>query len=73
MSISYRKLFSLMQDRGIKKSNLRKDYHINPKVINRLVYNRSVTTNSIMRLCEILDCQPGDIMEYIKAPTEPAA
>ena len=66
MSISYRKLFSLMQERGIKKSNLRNDYHINPKVINRLVHDRSVTTSSIIRLCEILDCQPGDIMEYVE-------
>lgn len=66
MGISYKKLFDLMQERGIKKSDLRNDYHINHKVVNRLVHDRSVTTNSIIRLCEILDCQPGDIMEYIK-------
>lgn len=73
MSISYKKLFDLMKERGIRKANLRYDYHINHKVINRLVHDQSVTTNSIMRLCEILDCQPGDIMEYIKEPVEPAA
>lgn len=73
MSISYKKLFKLMQDRGIKKANLRNDYHINHKVISSLVHDRSVTVSSIMRLCEILDCQPGDIMEYIRESTTPAA
>ena len=64
--ISYQKLFDLMKERGLKKSNLRNDYHINHKVIASLVNNRSVTTASIARLCEIFDCQPGSIMEYIK-------
>lgn len=65
MSVSYQKLFKLMQNKGLKKANLRNDYGINYKVIRRLVHNQSVTTTSIIRLCEILDCQPGDIMAYI--------
>jgi len=73
MSISYKKLFDLMKERGVKKANLRNDYNINHKVISRLVHNQSVTTNSIIRLCEIMNCQPGDIMEYIKESAEPAA
>lgn len=68
MSISYKKLFTLMDERGVKKAHLRNDYHINHKVISSLVHDRSVTVSSIMRLCEILDCQPGEIMEYIKEP-----
>ena len=68
MSISYKKLFNLMEERGIKKAHLRNNHHINSKVINRLTHDRSVTVTSIMQLCEIFDCQPGDIMEYIKEP-----
>jgi len=32
-------------------------------VVDRLVKNKNVNTSTIVRLCEILDCQPNDIME----------
>lgn len=66
MPVSYKKLFSKMQEKGIKKIDLRTKYKINPKTVDSLVNNRSVTVDTIIQLCEILDCQPGDLMEYIK-------
>lgn len=66
MPVSYQKLFLKMQDKGIKKIDLRTKYKINPKTVDSLVNNRSVTVDTIIQLCEILDCQPGDLMEYVK-------
>lgn len=66
MSVSYGKLFALMEEKGLKKVDLRKTYKLNPKTVDSLVNNRSVTVDTIMLLCEILDCQPGDLMEYVK-------
>ena len=63
-TISYNKLFHLMKDRSIKKVDLRK-YGFSPTIVNRLVTNSNVNVSTIIRLCEIIDCQPGDIMEYI--------
>ena len=63
--VSYQKLFVLMKIKGIKKIDLRNKYGINPKTVDSLVNNRSVTVDTIMQLCKILDCQPGDLMEYI--------
>ena len=63
MPISYRKLFTLMEQKGIKKFDLRK-MGLSPTIVDRFVKNGDVNTSTIMRLCEILDCQPGDIMEY---------
>ena len=65
MPVSYAKLFDLMNQKGLKKVDLRKVYKINPKTVDSLVNNRSVTVDTIIQLCEILDCQPGDLMEYI--------
>lgn len=65
MPVSYRKLFELMDSKKIKKYDLRK-LGISPTIVDRLVKNSDVNTSTIIRLCEILDCQPGDIMEYIK-------
>ena len=70
MPVSYAKLFDLMSQKGVKKVDLRKTYKLNPKTVDSLVNNRSVTVDTIMQLCEILDCQPGDLMEYVKEPVE---
>ena len=65
MPVSYDKLFELMAQRGVKKIDLRTKYKLNPKTVDSLTKNKSVTVDTIMTLCEIFDCQPGDIMEYV--------
>ena len=65
MPISYNKLFALMEQRGIKKIDLRNKYNINPKTVDSLVKGRSVTVDTLIELCKILNCQPGDLVEYI--------
>lgn len=70
MPVSYRKLFDLMQEQGIKKVDLRTKYKINPKTVDSLVNNRSVNVDTIMQLCAILNCQPGDLMEYVPTVQE---
>ena len=70
MPVSYAKLFDLMNQKGVKKVDLRKTYKINPKTVDSLVNNRSVTVDTIMQLCEILGCQPGDLMEYVPETAE---
>ena len=65
MPVSYSKLFDLMAQKDIKKIDLRTKYKMNPKTVDSLAKNKSVTVDTIMTLCEILKCQPGDIMEYI--------
>ena len=64
-NISYKKLFVLMDSKEIKKKDLREKYNISPTIINRLTHNSNVAVDTIMYLCEILNCQPSDIMEYI--------
>lgn len=63
--ISYEKLWNLMQTKNIKKRDLRETYKISPTIISRLSNNANVAVDTIMCLCEILNCQPSDIMEYI--------
>lgn len=68
MAISYRKLFNLMDKCGVKKVDLRTKYGINPKTVDRLTKNESVTVDTLMMLCEIFNVQPGDILEYVPGP-----
>ena len=64
MPIRYDKLFLLMEKRRIKKYDLRKT-GISPTIVRRLVKNEDINTSTISKLCKILECQPGDIMEYV--------
>lgn len=69
MSISMTKVKNLMDAKGLKKIDLRK-MGFSPNVVDKVLsgpLNKSkrVDTETINRLCEILECQPGDIMEYI--------
>ena len=64
MGISYKKLFALMESKGIKKIDLRKS-GFSPTLVDRLVKNNNVNTSTIIELCKLLDCQPGDILEYV--------
>ena len=65
--ISYDNLWNVMKEKGISQYALIKKYSISPAQITRLKRNESVSTHTIEMFCKILDCQVGDIMEYIKA------
>ena len=63
--MSYDKLWKVMEEKGVTQYALIKKYHISPGQITRLKRNESVSTHTIEMFCKILDCQVGEIMEYI--------
>lgn len=67
-SISYSRLWETMKRRGVKKVDLKnKDiFNLSPTLVNRLVKNQNVSVDTIMYLCDRLECQPCDILEYKK-------
>ncbi len=69
MAISMMKLQDIMDEKGLKKFDLRKA-GFNPNIIDKVLsgtLNKSkrVDTETINRLCKFLNCQPADIMEYV--------
>lgn len=64
--IKYDKLFALLEARGKSAVYFLRQEGIHAATMNKLRKNERVTTETIDRLCEKLDCQPGDIMEYVK-------
>lgn len=66
MSMSYEKLFRLMKEKGISKYYLRKHKIIGQETLMKLVNNSgNIDTRSLEKLCALLNCQPGDLMEYV--------
>ena len=64
MAIKYDKLFALLKEKGINKHYLRNN-GVYAAVVDKLVKGGTVDTTTIAKLCTLLDCQPGDIMEYV--------
>lgn len=67
MGIKYYKLLDLLNRRGIKKTDLRAI--LSTKTIAKLSTGGNITTDVIEKICEFLNCQPGDIMEYVQEQT----
>lgn len=65
MPIKYDKLFALMKEKGLTTYKIRKDNIISQGALTSLRAGKSVTIETIEKLCKALDCQPGDIIEYV--------
>lgn len=63
--ILYNKLWEVMKKRNVSQYALIKTYRISAGQLTRLRNNESVSTHTIEMFCKILNCQPGEIMEYI--------
>ena len=66
MPLCYDTLFQLMKQKGLKKYDLRKDKVVSMSALESIRTGKHhVDTRTIEYLCAYLNCQPGDIMEYI--------
>lgn len=64
--IVYDRLFETMKKKGISQYKLINDYKFSRGQLSRIKHNENVNTFTLNRLCEILDCNIEDIMEYRK-------
>lgn len=62
--ISYKPLWETMKIRKITTYTLINKYNINPRTINNLKHNKSITIYTMEQLCKILNCTPNDIVEF---------
>lgn len=64
--ISYESLWDTMEKRGITTYALINKYGINPRTVNNLRHNKSITMFTLERLCTILDCDPNEVIVFKK-------
>ena len=63
MAISYNKLWKLLIDKGMTKTELRKAADMSTTTLAKLGKNETVSMDIMLRVCKILECDIGDIME----------
>lgn len=67
--IRYVKFFELLKKKGIKQIELR-EKGIHPRTFQKMQNGELIRSDTIDQLCRLLQCQPGDIMEYVDEPED---
>lgn len=70
MSVDYKKLWILLIEKNITKPQLRKAANISPSTFTKLNKNELVAMDVLIRICKVLDCDFGDVIEVIKEKEE---
>jgi putative transcriptional regulator len=70
MGMSYNKLWKLLIDKKMKKSDLRKKAGISSSSLAKLTKDENVTTEVLAKICKELKCDIADIMEFVPDPVE---
>ena len=65
MTISYNRLRKLLVDRKMSKADLRKIAGIAPNTMTNLRRDQEVTLTVLGRICDVLNVNIGDIMEFL--------
>ena len=65
MPVQYKvDILTALKEAGYNTNRLRKEKLLSEGVIQSLRENRYVTLQNISKICQLLNCQPGDILEY---------
>jgi len=63
--ITYTKLYHILVDRGMSKEQLRQHAGLASGTMTSISKGLPVNLKTIDAICKVLDCQPGDILEYV--------
>lgn len=66
MKISYKKLWIKLIEKDITPTTLRKDLSIATGTMTKMRKNEEVALSVLLRICEYLDCNIGDICDAVK-------
>lgn len=68
MALSYNRMWKLLVDKKMSKADLRKAAEIAPNTMTKLRRDEPVNLSILARICQELNCDFGDIIEYIREP-----
>lgn len=70
MKISYKKLWVLLIEKDITKPQLRRDLNLATGTMSKLNKGEDVALSVLLRICEYLNCDIGDICEAVQVVKE---
>lgn len=69
MAVKYDKLFHLLIDKKMTNAQLAEKAQVSANIIARLKKDQYISMESIEKLCNALNCDIDDIMEFVKDKT----
>ena len=66
VTVSYNKLWKFLIDKNMKKTQLKEAAGIGSTTLSKLSKNQLVSMEVIVKICEVLDCNIGDIMDVVE-------
>ena len=66
MAANYNKLWKLLIDKGMTKTDLRMKTGMSTSTLAKMSNNENVSMEIILRICEILECNVGDVVDATK-------
>ena len=66
MRISYNKLWKMLIDKNMKKSDLKEMAGISSASLAKLGKGDNITSDVLLRICEVMDCRIEDILETVR-------
>lgn len=70
MNVSYKKLWKLFIDKDMMKKDLQKEAGISWATLTKMSKGEVVSTEVLMKVCKVLHCDVGDIVEFIDDGSE---
>ena len=65
MAVSYKKLWKILIDKDMKKKDLAKLADVSTYTITKMSKGENVTTDTLGKICKVLECKGEDIMVFI--------
>lgn len=65
MAISYNLLWKKLIDLGMSKTDMMRRANISTNVLARLSKGEPVSMDSMEKICKVLNCNIGDVMEFV--------
>lgn len=65
MAISYNRLWKLLIDNHMKKKDLKDKAELSTATMAKLGKNESVSLDVLVRICKVLNCEIGDVVEIV--------
>jgi DNA-binding Xre family transcriptional regulator len=65
MIVSYKKLWKILIDKDMKKTDLQKVTGVSWASITKLSKGETVSMEVLIKICKVLECDIGDVMEFI--------
>jgi putative transcriptional regulator len=66
MTVSYNKLWKLLIDKKMKRTELMETTGIGTSTLSKLGKDKYVSMEVLVKICKVLDCDIGDIVEIEK-------